>query len=204
MYHHIQTTGPPVFAKARRLDTDKLAEAKAEFDKLEAEGIVRRSDSPWAYYRRLNTVTKPDRYPIPNMQDLTARLHGCTVFSKLDLKKGYYQVPDNRRDIEKTVVITPFGLYEFLQMPFGLTNAGQTFQRLMDRFVAGMDFVFIYLDDILIASSGEISHRRHVHTVLSRLQDFGLILNLSKCRFGLPEVEFLEHRVSAAGVEPLI
>ena len=221
VYHHIQTTGPPVFAKARRLDTDKLAEAKAEFDKLEAEGIVRRSDSPWASplhmvkkddgtwrpcgdYRRLNTVTKPDRYPIPNMQDLTARLHGCTVFSKLDLKKGYYQVPVNRRDIQKTAVITPFGLYEFLQMPFGLTNAGQTFQRLMDRFGAGMDFVFIYLDDILIASPDEISHRRHVHTVLSRLQDFGLILNLSKCRFGLPEVEFLGHRVSAAGVEPLI
>ena len=221
VYHHIQTTGPPVFAKARRLDTDKLAEAKAEFDKLEAEGIVRRSDSPWASplhmvkkddgtwrpcgdYRCLNTVTKPDRYPIPNMQDLTARLHGCTVFSKLDLKKGYYQVPVNHRDIQKTAVITPFGLYEFLQMPFGLTNAGQTFQRLMDRFGAGMDFVFIYLDDILIASPDETSPCRHVHTVLSRLQDFGLILNLSKCRFGLPEVEFLGHRVSAAGVEPMI
>ena len=74
----------------------------------------------------------------------------------------------------------------------------------MNRIDAGMDFVFIYLDDVLIASPDEISHCRHVHTVLSRLQDFGLILNLSKCRFGLQKVEFLRHRVSAAGVEPLI
>ena len=79
---------------------------------------MRRSDSPWASplhmvkkddgtwqpcgdYRHLNTVTKPDRYPIPNMQDLTARLHGCTIFSKLDLKKGYYQVPVNHQDIRQ-------------------------------------------------------------------------------------------------------
>ena len=74
-------------------------------------------------------------------------------------------------------------------MPFGLTNAGQTFQRLMDRFGAGMECVFIYLDDILIASPDEISHCRHVYTVLSRL--LGLILNLSKCRLGLQEVELL-------------
>ena len=221
VYHHIQTTGPPVYAKARRLDPDKLIEAKAEFDRMEAAGIVRRSDSAWASplhmvrkadnswrpcgdFRRLNTVTKPDRYPVPNMQDLTARLHGSTIFSKLDLKKGYYQVPVNQRDIKKTAVITPFGLYEFLQMPFGLTNAGQTFQRLMDRFGAGMDFVFIYLDDILIASKNESTHLQHVRTVLTRLQEFGLVLNLSKCHFGLKQVEFLGHKISATGAEPLI
>ena len=116
--------------------------------------MIRKSDGSWSPcgdFRRLNTVTQPDRYPVPNMQDLTVRLCGSKFFTKLDLRKGYYQVSMNRRDIQKTAVITPFGLYEFLQMPFGLTNAGQTFQRLMDRFGAGMDLVFIYLDDILIA-----------------------------------------------------
>ena len=83
----------------------------------------------------------------------------------------------NRRDIQKTAVITSFGLYEFLQMPFGLTNAGQTFQRLMDRFGAGMDFVFVYLDDILIASVDEATHLHHIRSVLSRLQEFGLVIN---------------------------
>ncbi len=91
-----------------------------------------------------------DKYPIPNVQDFTAHLHGCRVFSKLDLKKGYYQVKVADGDVCKTTVITPFGLWEFLRMPFGLRNAGQTFQRLMDQVLAGLDFVFVYLDDILI------------------------------------------------------
>ena len=109
-----------------------------------------------------------------------------------------------QRDIKKTAIITPFGLYEFLQMPFGLTNAGQTFQRLMDRFRAGMDFVFIYLDDILIASKNEPTHLQHVRTVLTRLQEFGLVLNLFKCQLGLKQVKFLGHKISATGAEPLI
>jgi hypothetical protein len=97
-------------------------------------------------------VTKADRYTVPNIQDFTARLHGCTVFSKLDLRKGYYQVTVRAKDIPKTAVIRPFGLWEFLRMSFGLKNAGQSFQRLMNRRMAGLDFVFVYLDDILIAS----------------------------------------------------
>ena len=124
-----------MYAKARQLDPDKLVEAKAEFDRMEAAGIVRRSDSAWSSslhmvrkadnswrpcgdFRRLNTITKHDHYPVPKIQDLTARLHGSTIFSKLDLKKGYYQVPVNQRDIKKTAGITFFGLYEFLQMPW--------------------------------------------------------------------------------------
>ena len=104
--HHIVTSGRPVTAKFRRLDNVKLAAAKEEFQKLEAEGIIRRSDSCWASplhmvqkadrswrpcgdYRRLNLLTEPDCYPLPNMNDITSRLAGCTVFSKLDLKKGY-------------------------------------------------------------------------------------------------------------------
>ena len=82
-----------------------------------SSSLIRKADNSWrpcGDFQRLNTITKPDRYPVPNMQDLTARLHGTTIFSKLDLKKGYYQVPVNQRDIKKTAVITPFGLYEFL------------------------------------------------------------------------------------------
>ena len=74
----------------------------------------------------------------------------------------------------------------------------------MDRFGAGMDSVFIYLDDILIASVDKATHLNHVRSVLSRLQEFGLVINLSKCQFGLSEVEFLGHRISGAGAEPLI
>jgi hypothetical protein len=104
--HHLRTSGPPIASAFRRLDAEKLKAAQAEFAELERTGIVRRSDSPWASplhmvrkadgswrpcgdYRRLNAATVPDTYPIPNMMDFVARAAGCTVFSKIDLKKGY-------------------------------------------------------------------------------------------------------------------
>jgi hypothetical protein len=141
---------------------------------------------------------------MPNVQDFTTRPHGCRVFSKLDLKKGYYQVKvDDDDDICKTVVITPFWLWEFLRMPFGLRNAGQTFQRLMYQVLAGLDYVFVYLDNILIASPDKQPHHQHLRAVLERLKEAGRVLNAEKCLFGVSAVEFLGHHIKAEGAEPL-
>ncbi len=218
--HHIKTTGIPATARFRCLDAAKLAAVKADFAKLERDGIIRRSSSTWSAplhmvmkpdgmwrpcgdYRRLNLVTTPDSYPLPNIQDLSARLHGCSIFSKLDLRKGYYQKPVQEGDIHKTAVITPFGLWEFLQMPFGLRNAGQSFQRFMDEVLAGLDFAFCYLDDILIASSNEDEHLQHLQQVLQRLQQYGLVLNMEKCELGRQQVDFLGHHVTAERAAPI-
>jgi hypothetical protein len=118
------------------------------------------------------------------MTDLAACLHSCKMFSKLDFKKGYYQVPVRAENVPKTAVITLFSLWEFLRMPFGLRNVGQSFQRLMDMVGAGLSFVFIYLDDILIASPEEEAYPQHLHTILQRLRQHGLLLNWSNCVFG--------------------
>ena len=219
--HIIETTCTrPISSRYRRLDPAKLEAAKKEFAEMEAQGIIRRSSSSWSSplhmvekadgtwrpcgdYRRVNLATKPDLYPPPHMEDLSARLAGKVIFSKLDLRKGYYQIPVAREDVHKTAIITPFGLFEFLRMPFGLRNAGQSFQRFMDSVLEGLPHVFVYLDDVLVASTSREEHRRDLEEVMKRLKHQGLVLNREKCTFYATSVEYLGHVVSAAGISPL-
>ena len=88
-------------------------------------------------------------------------------------------------------------------MPFGLKNAAQAFQRLMDSVCAGLDFVFDYLDDILIASESKAEHKEHLQLLFDRLAEHGLVVKTEKCVFGVEEIDFLGHRVSSAGIRPL-
>ena len=217
---HIPTEGPPVFAQSRRLSPEKLQAAKREFEALERMGVIRRSKSPWSSplhlvpkkdgsyrpcgdFRRLNGVTVPDKYQLPYMGDVANILAGKTIFSKVDLVKGYHQIPVAAADIHKTAVVTPFGLFEWCRTPFGLKNAAQAFQRLMDVVGRDLPFAFIYLDDILVASSSREEHLEHLTTLFNTLEESGLIVNPDKCVLGVSELEFLGHKVTAAGLSPL-
>jgi hypothetical protein len=116
---------------------------------MEKAGITRSSNSPWGSplhlvpkkdgswrpcgnYRPLKAITIPDKYPLPNMHSLNDRMAGCSVFSKIDLVKAYHQIPIVKEDIPKTMMATPFGLWEFWFMAFGLRNVAQALQRLKD------------------------------------------------------------------------
>ena len=105
-------------------------------------------------------------------------------------------------DVPKTAIATPFGNFEFLRMPFGLKNAGQTFQRLMDGVLGDLEFAFVYMDDILVASNTLEEHQEHFRALFRRLADHDLIVNQGKCCYGETSLKLLGHTVSRAGIHP--
>jgi len=219
---HIVTEGPPIRQRQYRIPLAKKELVKTCVDEMLRDGIIRPSDSPWAApitlvpkkdgstrfcadFRRLNLVTRKNSHPLPHIQDIFDQLGGSTIFSTLDLKAGYWQIPMAEDSISKTAFTCHLGLYEFTRLPFGLTNAPAIFQRAMTKVLSGLigKTCMCYIDDIVIYSKTPEEHAKHLQQVLERLRQAGLQLKPSKCKFGLSELELLGFMVSGQGIRPL-
>ena len=219
--HKIDTQGnPPIKLPPRRAPIAQREVIEQEVKKMLDAGVIQPSDSPWAApivlvrkkdgsvrfcvdFRKLNSVTKKDAYPLPRIDESLDLLSGSKWFSTLDLAQGYFQVEMDEADKEKTAFNTHVGHYHFLTMPFGLTNSGSTFQRLMELTLKGLGFdrVLCYIDDVIVMGKTEKEALANLRLVLERFRDANLKLKAKKCSLFQKQVEFLGHVVSEEGIK---
>ena len=213
----------PIFCKARPVPYAIRSQVEAELEKLVKQKILEPVPfSDWAapivpvmkadkksiricgdFKLTLNRVCKVDRYPIPKIEDLFAKLSGGVLFSKIDLSQAYQQLELEEESKQFTVINTHRGLFRFNRLPFGISSAPGIFQRAMDSLLSGIPGVIVYLDDILISGVSEDDHLHTLKVVLERLQSAGLHLKQDKCKFLVPSISYLGHKIDAEGLHPL-
>ena len=218
--HHIDTgDSQPIHQLPRRVSPARRQEVRQLLNEMLKNDIIQPSNSPWSSpiilvrkrdgstrfcidYRKVNSVTRKDAYPLPRVDDILDTLGGSKWFSTLDLKSGYWQVEVDSSSREKTAFTTSEGLYEFKVMPFGLCNAPATFQRLMNRVLCDVNWVecLVYIDDTVVIGRTFEQHLSNLGTVLSRLRQAGLKLQPAKCKLCQKEVRFLGHVISENGI----
>ena len=153
-------------------------------------------------YRELNKNTVKDLYPLPNINDLYRKFHGKKYFTVLDLRHGYHHIIVFKPDRFKTAFITPIGLYQQKRMGFGFVNAPATFQRAMDEIFRGLDFVVVYLDDILILADTEEEMMHNIEIVLDKLYQYNAKIRVDKCKFFKRQLKYLGHFINQFGQKP--
>lgn len=211
----------PIAVPPYRISIEKKQQLRKELDILLENGTIEECESPYAApvvlvpkkdggirltvdYRRLNAITRADRYPLPRIDDLLHDAKKTKYMTTLDLKSGYHQISVRPSDRDKTGFVTPFGTFRYTRMPFGLVTAPSTFQRLMDRFKSGLTDValLVYLDDLIVLSSSFSEHLSDLRQVFARLNLFKLKLNRAKCHLCLESVKYLGHILSPEGIHP--
>lgn len=153
--------------------------------------------------RQVNQLVRGDAFPLPRIDDVIDQIGPAKFLTKLDLLKGYFQIPLSERAKKILAICTPTGLYQFKRLPFGLKTAPAAFQRLMNTLFHGWSDVMVYLDDALIASKTWEEHLIRLREVLERLKEANLTINLEKSDFGRAQVQYLGYIVGLGQVAPL-
>lgn len=154
-------------------------------------------------YRKLNAISKKDRYPIPLIDELMERLNGAKIFTKLDIRQGFHRIRMDPDSEDLTTFRTRYGAYKYKVVPFGITNGPAVFQRFVNStFFDYLDkFLTAFVDDLLIYSRNMEEHQEHVRLVLERLRNAGLQASISKCEFHVTRTKYLGFIITTEGVE---
>lgn len=221
----VQEGAEPYSQKMKRLSPLEMNLLGDYIKEMVEGGRIRPSDSPWGAnvlfipkpcggfrccqdYRELNKRMKHDTYPLPRI-DVHMDMAQGSFWSKMDLLKGFYQLPMHPNSVKYTAFNTLLGKYEFLVMPMGLQSAPGSFMRAMNQVFDGLIWdpnlrqqsgILVYLDDILIFSQTEEQHMSILKKVLDRLRQYGLQCRFDKCSFAVTEIEYLGFKLSHKGV----
>ena len=216
----VVTDNTPFWQKPRRCAEPVNREIERMCEELELHDIIEKCKSPYSSpivpvrkgdgtlricidYRKINSVTKQEHFPMPNLNDSIYAAHNIKFFTKLDLTKGYYQVPIDEDSRQYTSFSTQHNQYQFKRLSFGLRNSGIQFQRNIQEILANFSSrkVLIYIDDILILSNDFEEHLELVEKVLGTLMHNGIKVKVEKCEFFKDRVSFLGHMISKDGIE---
>ena len=223
LHSHVIDTGDhaPVSSAPYRQTPKMRAELERQLDEMLKQGIIEESNSVWhspvvmvkkpnnewrfcVDYRKLNAVTELMSFPIPHMSDVfdTLAQSKAEIFSTLDLRSGFWQVPLDKSTKSKSAFITHQGIFEFNRLSFGMVNAPMTFQSLMTKVLKSLNFkiALVYIDDLLIFSKDFDQHLHHLNLVFENLRSANLTLHPSKCKFATKQVKYLGHYVSKDGL----
>ena len=209
----------PIYQRPRHFPLPVMKEIEQQCEELERIGVLEQSESPWNSpvvpirkpdgslricidYRKVNDATVKDRFPMCLVSECVYSMYGMKVFTKLDLVRGYYQMPIEGSSRPITAFSTARSHYQFKRLSFGLANAPAAFQRGMN--VALKKFpcknVLVFIDDILIMNESMDEHMKLVMDVLTTLEEIGIKVKVTKCEWFEKEVEFLGHRISENGL----
>ena len=211
----------PFKASTRPLNPALIQDLKRQISEWELAGVIEPSKSPWSSplvpvrkknsstyrwavdFRRLNSVTITDSFPLPRCEESLNALAGSCIFTCLDSAGAFHTVPVENASRPLTTFCSPLGLWQFARMPFGIVNGPAIYSRIVQRAMAHLPdhFLVIYLDDIIVHSKTIEEHLIHLEKVLDAHLRAGMKLKLAKCHVAKSSVDYLGHTVSKEGIQ---
>lgn len=212
---------PPIYSKQYPAPHKDQQIKLEETQKLLERGQIEESTSPWSSpvvlvkkkdrtmrfcidYRRLNSITIKDAFPLPRIDEIFDQLVDAKYYTKFDFKSGYFQVPLSKEDRPKTAFSTRDNHYQFTVLPQGITNGPATFQRIINHILgpARWKYALAYIDDVIIYSNTFEEHLTHLNQVCQTLKDARFRLNPEKCEIARTQTNYLGHRIQNGEIRP--